>query len=84
MPMLVCYSLVQIVPERPATTSPLSDSGSRPRAWALWLVSCRNLRAKAVSGAVLTCKRATEQQLEELLRVITQLDHCSGQHKMFR
>ena len=77
MPMLVCYSLVQIVPERPATTSPLSDSGARPRAWALWLV-----QAKAVSGAVLTCK--TEQQLEELLRVITQLDHCSGQHEMFR
>ena len=79
MPMLVCYSLVQIVPERPATTSPLSDSGARPRAWALWLV-----QAKAVSGAVLTCKRATEQKLGELLRVITQLDHCSGQHKMFR
>ena len=79
MPMLVCYSLVQIVPERPATTSPLSDSGARPRAKALWLVSCRNLRAKAVSGAVLTCMRATEQQLEEL--VITALDstRCSDE-----
>ena len=32
VPMLVCYSLVKNVPERPATTSPLSDSGSRPRA----------------------------------------------------